>query len=142
MRLSAILFCLLSALSALADEPVRGGFVVAPIQSDSFVAYGDCLAPKESTDGTATFVCGSFVVTIGAVATTDIEMPKAIDRESYFTFHDHCLIVKAPAQLFSLDGKCIATLKANAPLSIGELPRVFIARFKKGVAFKISSKSK
>lgn len=142
MRLSAILFCLLSALSALADEPVHGGFVVAPIQTDLFVAYGDCLAPKECSDGTATFVCGSFVVTIGAVAATDIEKPKAIDCETYFTFHDHSLIVNVPAQLFSLDGKCIATLKANAPLSIGELPRVFIARFKNGAAFKISSKSK
>lgn len=142
MRLSAILFCLLSALSVFADEPVRGGFVVAPIQSESFVAFGDCLAPKECSDGTATFVCGSFVVTIGAVATTDIEMPKAIDCETYFTFHDHSLIVNVPAQLFSLDGKCIATLTANAPLSIGELPRVFIARFKNGAAFKISSKSK
>lgn len=142
MRLSAILFCLLSALSALADEPVRGGFVVAPIQSDSFVAYGDCLAPKECSDGTATFVCGTFVVTIGAVATTDIEKPKAIDRETYFTFHDHGLLVNVPAQLYSLDGKCIATLKANAPLGIGNLPRVFIARFKNGVALKISSKSK
>lgn len=142
MRISAFLLCLLSALAVWADEPVHGGFVVAPIQTDSFVAYGDCLAPKECTDGTAIFVCGSFVVTIGAVATTDIEIPKAIDRESYFTFQDHCLVVKAPAQLFSLDGKCIATLKANAPLSIGELPRVFIARFKNGAAFKISSKSK
>lgn len=142
MRLSAILFCLLSALSALADEPVHGGFVVAPIQTDSFVAYGDCLAPKECTDGTATFVCGSFVVTIGAVAATDIEKPKAIDCETYFTFHDHGLVVNVPAQLYSLDGKCIATLKANAPLGIGNLPRVFIARFKNGVALKISSKSK
>lgn len=142
MRLSALLLFIFSALAVCADEPVRGGFVVAPIQSVSFVAYGDCLAPKECTDGTATFVCGSFVVTIGAVATTDIEMPKSIDRESYFMFHDHCLVVKAPAQLFSLDGKCIATLKANAPLSIGKLPRVFIARFKNGAAFKISSNSK
>ena len=142
MRLSAFLLFILSALAVCADEPVRGGFVVAPIQSESFVAYGDCLAPKECSDGTATFVCGTFVVTIGAVAATGIEKPKAIDCETYFTFHDHSLIVKAPAQLYSLDGKCIATLKANAPLGIGNLPRVFIARFKNGVALKISSKSK
>ena len=142
MRLSAFLLFILSALAVCADEPVRGGFMVAPIQSESFVAFGDCLAPKECTEGSATFVCGSFVVTIGAVATTDIESPKATEMESCFTFHDHCLIVSVPAQLYSLDGKCIATLKANAPLSIGELPRVFIARFGNGAAFKVTSQSK
>lgn len=142
MRIFALLFSLFSWLAVSADEPARAGVVVAPLQTDSYVGYGHWLSPQESDLGNVKFVFGSFIVTIDAVTTMGISQVIAAEANKYYLLDGQRLTVKAPAHIFALDGKKLATLKANALLYLSQLPHMFIMRFKDGVAFKLTNANK
>lgn len=134
-----IIFVLLSlfSLAVSADENINGGFVVAPILADGYVAYGDCLAPNEMENDEAGYVAGSYVAIISGQTATDIKRINAVSDKTYYSLQDNLLHVYSSASLYSLEGKRICSLKADAQMGTGSLPDVFILKFKDGSAWKL-----
>lgn len=128
---------LLFALSASAGDVVTGGFVIAPLSSDGFVASGTCLAATESEKDGGIYTSGFQLFVTNASVMTAIESIKGADDSPLFTMQGNKLTSKIPSTFYTIDGRKLFQLKANASVECGSLPDLFIIKLSNGKSYKI-----
>lgn len=128
---------LLFALSASAGDVVTGGFVIAPLSSDGFVASGTCLAATESETDGGRYTSGFQLFVTNVSVMTGIESLKGTDDSPLFTMQGDKLTSKIPSTFYTIDGRKLFQLKANASVECGSLPDFFIIKLSNGKSYKI-----
>ncbi len=137
MRKIIFILTSLFSLAVAANEKLDGGFVVAPIHTDGYAAYGDCLATNEMVNDGICCITGRFVTIISAQAATDIKNTKATGDKALYDLQNNILKVYGSARVYATDGKQIGILKEDALIETNALPDVFIIKFTDGTAYKL-----
>lgn len=137
MKRIILITCLFFALSASAGDVVTGGFVIAPLSSDGFVAGGTCLAATEAETEGGRYTSGFQLFVTNASVMTGIESIKGTDESPLFTMQGNKLTSNIPSTFYTIDGRKLFHLKANANIECGSLPDLFIVKFSDGKSYKI-----
>lgn len=137
MKRITLISSLFFALSASAGDVVTGGFVIAPLSSDGFVASGTCLAATETETDEGRYTSGFQLFVTNASVMTGIESIKDTDDSPLFTMQGNKLTSKIPSTFYTIDGRKLFHLEANANIECGSLPDLFIIKFSDGKSYKI-----
>lgn len=137
MRRIILITSLFLTLSAFAGDVVTGGFVIAPLSSDGFVASGTCLAAIEAETDGGRYTSGFQLFVVNASLMTGIESIKGADDSPLFTLQGDKLTSNIPSSFYTIDGRMLFHLKANASVECGSLPDLFIIKFSDGKSYKI-----
>ena len=116
---------------------MTGGFVIAPLSSDGFVASGTCLAATETETDGGRYTSGFQLFVTNASVMTGIESIKGTDESPLFTMQGNKLTSNIPSTFYTIDGRKLFHLKANANIECGSLPDLFIVKFSDGKSYKI-----
>ena len=120
------------------DCQIMAAFIIAPMQTEHFTTYGDCMAPCESENGNISYVAGPHITLTPISSTTGIESVNMQESKQYYCILGGSLKALQPVAVYSLDGKIIARVKANDNIDLSIMPEMFIVKFNDSISFKVA----